>query len=53
MSRKFVRPATAQLVGLGAHHCVRDLLGEAPEQLLRVDGAVVETGHGEHVLGRV
>ena len=48
-----VRPAAAQLVGLGVHHGVHDLLGEAPEQLLHVDGAVVETGHGEHVRRRV
>lgn len=48
-----VRPAPAQLVGLGVHHGVHDLLGEAPEQLLHVDGAVVETGHGEHVRRRV
>lgn len=48
-----VRPAAAQLVGLGVHHCVHDLLGETPEQLLHVDGAVVETGHGEHVRRRV
>lgn len=48
-----VRPAPAQLVGLGVHHGVRDLLGEAPEQVLHVDGAVAETGHGEHVRRRV
>lgn len=30
-----------------------DLLGEAPEQLLHVDCAVVETGHSEHVRRRV
>lgn len=48
-----VRPAAAQLVGLGVHHGVHDLLGEAPEQLLHVDGAVVEPGHGEHVRRRV
>lgn len=53
VSRKFVRPATAQLVGLGVHHCVRNLLNEAPEQFLHVDGAVVETGHGEHVRHQV
>lgn len=48
-----VPPATAELVGLGVHHGVHDLLGETPEQLLHVDGAVVETGHGEHVRRRV
>ena len=48
-----VRPAAAQLVGLGVHHRIHDLLGEAPEQLLHVDGAVVEPGHGEHVRRRV
>ena len=48
-----VRPAPAQLVGLGVHHCIHDLLGESAEQLLHVDGAVVETGHGEHVRRRV
>lgn len=48
-----VRPATAQLVGLGVHHGVHDLLGEPAKQLLYVDGAVVETGHGEHVRRRV
>lgn len=47
------RPPPAQLVGLGVHHVVRDLLGEAPEQLLHIDGAVVETGLGEHVWRRV
>ena len=48
-----VGPAAAQLVGLRVHHGVHDLLGEAPEQLLHVDGAVVEPGHGEHVRRRV
>lgn len=48
-----VRPAPARLVGLGVHHVVNDLLGEAPEQLLHIDGAVVETGLGEHVWRRV
>lgn len=48
-----VRPAAAQLVGLGVHHGVHDLLGEPAEQLPHVDGAVVETGHGEHVRRRV
>lgn len=48
-----VRPATAQLVGLGVHHGVHDLLGESAKQLLHVDGAVVETGHGEYVRRRV
>ncbi len=43
----------AQLVGLGVHHCVHDLLGESARQLLHVDGAVVETGHGGHVRRRV
>lgn len=42
-------PAAAQLVGLGVHHGVHHLLGEAPEQLLHVGGAVAEPGHGEHV----
>lgn len=48
-----VRPAPAQLVGLGVHRCVDDLLGESAKQLLHVDSAVVETGHGEHVRRRV
>lgn len=48
-----VRPAPAQLVGLGVHHGVHDLLGESAKQLLHVDGAVIETGHGEHVRRRV
>lgn len=48
-----VGPAAARLVGLRVHHGVHDLLGEAPEQLLHVDGAVVEPGHGEHVRRRV
>lgn len=48
-----VRPATAELVGLGVHHGVHDLLGESAKQLLHVDGAVVETGHGEYVRRRV
>ena len=48
-----VRPAPAQLASLRVHRCVHDLLGEAPEQLLHVDGAVVEAGHGGHVRRRV
>ena len=48
-----VRPAAAQLVALGVHHGVHDLLGEPAEQLLHFDGAVVEQGHGEHVRRRV
>lgn len=48
-----VRPSAAQLVGLGVHRCVHDLLGEMSEQLLHVDCAVVEPGHGEHVRRRV
>lgn len=51
--RLFAPPPPAQLVGLGVHHVVRDLLGEVPEQLLHIDGAVVETGLGEHVWRRV
>lgn len=47
-----VRPTAAQLVGLGVRHGVDDLLGEAPEQLLHIDGAVVEPWHGEHVRRR-
>lgn len=39
-----VRPAAAQLVDLGVHHDVHDLLGEAAQQLLHVDGPVVEPG---------
>lgn len=48
-----VRPATAQLVGFGVHHGVHDLFGESAKQLLHVDGAVVEAGHGTHVRRRV
>ena len=48
-----VRPAPAQLVGLRVRHGVHDLLGEPAKQLPHVDGAVVETGHGEHVRRRV
>ena len=48
-----VRPAATQVVGLGVHRGVRDLLGESAKQLMHVDGAVVETGHGEHVRRRV
>lgn len=48
-----VRPAPARLAGLGVHQCVHDLLGESAKQLLHVDGAVVETGHCEHVRCRV
>lgn len=48
-----VRPATAQLVGLGVHRGVHDLFGESGEQLPHVDGAVAETGHGEYVWRRV
>ncbi len=44
-----VRPAAAQLVGLGVHCGVHDLLGESAKQLLHVDGVVVKTGHGDHV----
>lgn len=45
--------APARPVGFCAHHNVHDLLGEAPEQLLHVDGAIIETGHVEHVRRRV
>ena len=48
-----VRPVSAQLVGLGVHRCVHDLLGGSAKQRLHVDGAVVETGHGEHVRRRI
>ena len=48
-----VRPATAQLVGLGVHRGVHDLFGESGEQLPHVDGAVAETRHGEYVRRRV
>lgn len=48
-----VRPAAARLIGLGVRHGVHDLLGESAEQLLHVDGAVIETGHGKHVRRRV
>ena len=48
-----VRPASAQLVGLGVHRGVHDLFGESGEQLPHVDGAVAETGHGEYVRRRV
>lgn len=48
-----VRQAAAQLVGLGVHYGVHDLLGESGKQLLHVDGAVDKTGHGEHVRPRV
>lgn len=48
-----VRPATAQLVGLGVHRGVHDLFGESGEQLPHVHGAVAETGHGEYVRRRV
>ena len=44
-----VGPAAARLVGLGIH----DLLGESAKQLLHIDGAVVEPGHGEYVRHRV
>ena len=44
-----VRPAAAQLVGLGVHCGVHALLGESAKQLLHVDGVVVKTRHGEHV----
>ena len=43
----------AQLVGLGVHYGVHDMLGESAKQLLYVDGAVDKTGHGEHVRPRV
>ncbi len=45
--------AYERMVGLGVHHGVHDLLGESAKQLLHVDGAVIETGHGEHVRRRV
>lgn len=48
-----VRPAAAQLVGLGVHHGVHDLLGEPAQQLLHIDGPAVEPGHGGHVRRRV
>ena len=44
-----VRSDAAQPVGLGVHHGVHDLIGEPAQQLLHVDGAVFEPGHGEHV----
>lgn len=47
-----VCPATVQLVSLGVHHGFHGSLGEAPEQLLHVDGTVVETGRGEDVRRR-
>lgn len=30
--------------GLGVHHDVHDLLGEAPEELMHIDGAVSNRG---------
>ena len=48
-----VRPAAARLVGFGVRHGVHDLLDESAKQLLHVDGAVVEPGHGEHVRRRI
>ena len=39
-----VGPATAQLVGLGVHHGVHDLLGEAPEHVVNADGASSKRG---------
>lgn len=48
-----VRPAAAQLVGLGVHHGVHTLLGEPAQQFLHVDDPVVEPGLGEHVRRRV
>ena len=48
-----VGAAAAELVGLGVHHGVDHLLGQSAEQLLHVDGAVVEPRHGEHVGCRV
>lgn len=48
-----VGPAAARLVGLGVHRGVHDLLGESAKQLLHIDGAVVEPGHGEYVRHRV
>lgn len=48
-----VRPDAAHSVGLGVHHGVHDLIGEPAQQLLHVDGAVFEPGHGEHVRHQV
>lgn len=48
-----VHPAAAQQVCLGFHHDVQNLRGEPAQHYLHVDGAVVETGHGEHIRRRV
>lgn len=37
-------PVVAEPVGFGVHHGVRESLSDAPEQLLHVDGAIVEPG---------
>lgn len=39
-----VHSDAAHSVGLGVHHGVHDLIGERAQQLLHVDGAVVEPG---------
>lgn len=44
-----VRSDAAHSVGLGVQHGVHDLIGEPAQQLLHIDGAVFEPGHGEHV----
>lgn len=48
-----VRSGVAHSVGLGVHHGVLDLIGEPAQQLLHVDGAVFEPGHGKHVRRQV
>ena len=48
-----LRFAYRPMGGFGVPHGVHDLLGESAKQLLHVDGAVVEPGHGEHVRHRV
>ena len=42
----------AQPVGSRVHHGVHDLLGEPAQQLLHVDGTVVEPGLEVHVRSR-
>lgn len=44
-----VRSDAAHSVGLCVQHGVHDLIGEPAQQLLHIDGAVFEPGHGEHV----
>lgn len=51
-SAEHLRDDPAHAGGYRVHHGVHDLLGEPAQQLLHVDGTVVEPGHEVHVRSR-